>query len=242
MTSRIIGLWSTPRSVSTALEKAFAQRQDAIVIHEPYTDSYYFGSERRSARYGSWEHLAHRTGSCVTRSLLEYEEPIFFKELAFQGFSYVDDAFLRNVTSTFIVRHPAQVIRSLLRLKPDFTEEELGFAAMGQIFERVSDLTGRPPAVVDANRLRASPEAVLRAYCAHLGLAFDPRMLRWQRGPLRTWHVHERDSQQKWHATLDDTEGFLPPEDGLPADVPVQHQGLLERALQTYYRLSPYFI
>lgn len=48
----IVFLWATPRSVSTALERSLMQSPELKVVHEPFTDAYFFGPRRRSARYG----------------------------------------------------------------------------------------------------------------------------------------------------------------------------------------------
>ena len=52
MVNRVI-LWTVPRSVSTAFERAFMQRPGTRTCHEPYGGPYYFGPERSSPRYVS---------------------------------------------------------------------------------------------------------------------------------------------------------------------------------------------
>ena len=45
-------VWTVPRCVSTAFEKALAQAKPAVVcMHEPLSKPFYFGKERRSPRY-----------------------------------------------------------------------------------------------------------------------------------------------------------------------------------------------
>jgi len=44
-------LWSVPRSTSTAFERAFIQRKDTSVLHEPFGEPFYYGPERLSKRY-----------------------------------------------------------------------------------------------------------------------------------------------------------------------------------------------
>jgi hypothetical protein len=45
-TTKIVFLWSHPRSVSTAFLRAFMQRDDYITFHEPFSDACYYGPER----------------------------------------------------------------------------------------------------------------------------------------------------------------------------------------------------
>ena len=44
-------LWSHPRSVSTAFERAFIQRDDVQCFHEPFGEPFYYGPNRMSNRY-----------------------------------------------------------------------------------------------------------------------------------------------------------------------------------------------
>ena len=50
-----IALWSVPRSLSTAFERVFVERGDFEVLHEPFSASYYYSTERRSDRFASEE-------------------------------------------------------------------------------------------------------------------------------------------------------------------------------------------
>ncbi len=51
MSHRITFLWTVPRSVSTSFERMMMERGDHVVFDEPFSRSYYFGPDRRSARY-----------------------------------------------------------------------------------------------------------------------------------------------------------------------------------------------
>ncbi|WFD29667.1 hypothetical protein MSPP1_000677 [Malassezia sp. CBS 17886] len=87
-------VWCHPRSCSTAFERAFLQRQDTKVWHEPMGDPFYFGDERACHRYSTEKCNAH--GHCestiesVARSLLESALPadgppfryVFIKDMA----------------------------------------------------------------------------------------------------------------------------------------------------------------
>ena len=44
--TKIVFLWSHVRSISTAFERAFIQREDYITFHEPFGEPCYFGPER----------------------------------------------------------------------------------------------------------------------------------------------------------------------------------------------------
>lgn len=234
--TRPVCLWATPRSVSTAFEKALSRIPSTAVVHEPFTDCYYFGARRRSDRYGAIPSKAHfDTSDALALIAAPTAAQVCVKDLAFQAEPYLTDAVLESVTSTFIVRHPRSVMRSLLKLKPDFTEDEYGFTALARLLDRVTAVTGRAPALVDGDEFRADPRAVLSRYCTATGLPFHDRMLSWNDGRIRRWSAGEELSQAKWHATLESSHGVLPPAAEDDAFViPAHRQGCYENALALY--------
>ncbi|MGC9666040.1 hypothetical protein ACNTMW_05720 [Planosporangium sp. 12N6] len=236
---RVIAVWGVPRSVSTAFEKTFAERADTTVVHEPFTDCYYFGRARRSGRYGDQPHKADRDGPWAVAEIDRASGPVVFvKDLAFQSEPYLPDDVLARLTNTFIVRHPASVLASLNPLKPDFTEDEFGFLALGRLWHRVVHTLGQPPVVVEGDAFRSHPEEVLCDYCDRVGLDFDRRMLHWNDGRIRPWSADERESQAKWHATLEHSTGILPPVPRPPVSVPARFAAAYGRAVRIYEEIS----
>ena len=61
----IIALWSAPRSLSTSFAKSFSQRDDAVVLHEPFSDCYYFSALRKSAQFGDHAPAHDENGATV---------------------------------------------------------------------------------------------------------------------------------------------------------------------------------
>ena len=246
MTSKIVALWSIPRSVSTAFEKTFSQRPDTVIVHEPFTDSYYFSRERRSNRYGDHDELITYDGNQAITDIKGAlpqngtASMVFFKDLAFQAYHYLTDEFLGQTTNTFMIRHPAAVMASLLPLKPDFTEEEFGFMPLQEIWQRVTRLSTQDPIVVEGDRFRQFPEEVLRRYCDRIGVEFNQDMLEWEDGRIRDWEPHEALSHAKWHKTLESSHGILPANPLPDIDIDSDHREMFERAIAIYEKIAPY--
>lgn len=243
----IIALWGAPRTVSTAFEKAFAQRTDTTTFHEPFNDCYYFSAERRSDRYGDHPPALGYDGRAAQNMLSGNGSPVtFFKDLAFLALPYVEKEFLANIKNTFIIRDPHRTMRSLKRLKPTFSEYEYGFVPLMRMWEMVTKELGQEPIVVDGEMLREKPEEVLRSYCEAVGVQFDAAMLRWDKGKLREWQNHEEGPHRQWHRTLDKSTGFMSSEDpaahhteeGLSSD----EERMVQRARGIYDALRPYAI
>lgn len=228
---RVVCIWATPRSVSTAFEKVLSRMPGAAVVHEPFTDCYYFGPGRRSRRYGESGARAGFDARRAMELIATADAPIVcVKDLTFQAEPYVGDRFLSLVTSTFMIRNPRIVMRSLLPLKPDFTEDEYGFTALQRMFQRVTHTSGCLPLIIDGSDLRASPRRVVRRYCEALGLPFTDSMLSWEDGRIREWSKDEAESQAKWHHTLEHSHGILPPTDDSGFDVPIERRAMYDTA------------
>jgi len=225
-----IVLWCTPRSASTAFEKAMMQRHDTSIVHEPFTDCYYFGPERRSDRYGDEADRSNFRPDNALDEIRAVDSPIIFvKELAFQAAPYIDQRFLQTVQHAFLLGRPEFVCASLRALKPDFTEEEFGFTALEQIYSRAFELGAPIVSVLDTDTFRKRPEATLHQFCRRLDLDFQPTMLRWSQGAIRTWRDCEDLSQKRYHRTLESSTGIFAPEREIPV-VPEAHRTVVERA------------
>lgn len=233
----ILMIWCVPRSSSTAFEKAFQQRGDMAILHEPFTDSYYFSNQSRNNRYGSFSGLEEHNGGFVQNTILTHPgRTLIVKELAFQAVAYVTQDFIRRVRHSFLVRNPEQVYHSLIKIKPDFTEEEFGFTALEDMFERVKHVTSSIPYVIDSDNFCTQPKITLSEYCDHFGLPFSQNMLHWKPGPIREWMPHEMHSQAQWHKKLEQSTGVLPQTEHV-APVKSEHLGMTATAHRIFDRL-----
>jgi hypothetical protein len=233
----ILVLWCVPRSSSTAFAKAFQQRGDMALLHEPFSDCYYFSDQSRSNRYGAYTGLEEHNGRFVENDILSHPgRALFVKELAFQAAPYISQDFFGRVSHSFLIRRPEQVYHSLIKIKPDFTEEEFGFTALADMFERVKEFVPEIPYVIAAEDFCARPKITLREFCDHYGLAFFATMLRWKPGPIREWMPHEVQSQAQWHKTLEQSTGILAQTQHV-APVRPEHRDMIDTAQRIYERL-----
>lgn len=220
-----IFLWTNPRSVSTAFERAFLQREDVEVEHEPFTGPYYFGPERTSDRYLSSDPEPHQTYGVVAAGLLRplgQGKRLFIKDMAYAlDRDRLPPGFLSRFQHTFLIRHPRLAVQSLYRMSVNtaqtgwdhFDPDEAGYTQLDALVRWVTEDLGQPVTVVDASTLVARPEATLRAYCAAVGLPFDQRMLSWEPGPISSF-----DTWAGWHDEVLRSTGFSPGIAGRDAD------------------------
>ena len=94
-----VALWSVPRSISTAFERVFVERDDFEVLHEPFSDAYYYGEDRLSDRYADVEPEAVNNYENVLARVLEpRERRVFVKDMAYHAKGLLGSTFVTTLT------------------------------------------------------------------------------------------------------------------------------------------------
>jgi hypothetical protein len=210
-----IALWAVPRSISTAFERVFVERDDFKVFHEPFSASYYYSTERRSDRYAEEEpREEYDHERILEESTASYERPVFFKDMAYHVAGFMTPEFVQKFRNTFIVREPRNVLASLYEMWPDFTFEEAGYEELHRLFGYALE-EGQEPVVVDATDLSENPEDIVAAYCEKLGIPHKPEALSWKPREVpewKTWEGWHDEAQQSTGIGRVSAEATLPDE------------------------------
>ena len=170
------------------------------------------------------------------RGIISDKQIVFIKELAFQGEPYVSDDILASSKHLLIARKPEICYSSLIKLKPDFTEDEFGFAALERIVKRLSVIGCQPLMNIDGDKFRQHPDKILRETCKSIEIDFDLCMLNWTSGKIREWGDDEAQSQKPWHKTLERSNAVLPPVTTDVVAIRPEHLGIVHRATSIYER------
>ena len=203
MKTRILVLWSLPRSRSTAFEWMMRQRGDFHAEHEPFTWAYYFGEDRKTLREYQQATLPEKTFATMWRRIRDVSngQLVFIKDFSYSILPWVSRELLGQMDHSFLIRDPRETLPSFHARWPDFTLEETSYAAHRRLYEMLCDQLPTPPPIVDSQCLVSDPEAIIRAYCAQVGIEFLPQALRWTPGDRREvsdypglWHVSLRTS------------------------------------------------
>ena len=232
-----IALWAVPRSLSTAFERVFVERDDLEVLHEPFSASYYYGEDRLSNRYSDVEPEAEHNYERVLAEVLRprEEKRVFLKDMAYQAKGVMSPEFISNFVNTFIVRDPKYVLSSLYKMWPDFTLEETGYEDLYWAFRYATE-AGEDPVVVDAMTFSENPASILATYCERVGLPFRPEALSWEPGEVEEWN-----SWEGWHEAAERSTGIKRAERRDPA-LPQELQEAYEHCLPYYYTLAAHTI
>ncbi len=198
---RILMLWSSPRSRSTAFFRMMAARGDFTVVHEPFSYLAQFGQVCIGG-----ERLASARDLLAALRSLASQGPVFVKETTGKRYPEVlaDREFMaKDARHTFLIRHPRETIMSRYAIEPDAPLHKAGFESQYEVFAEAARLTGRAPLVLDSADLMARPAAIIEAYCERVGIDFRPEALTWRPADRPEWEL-----SREWHAAAASSAGF----------------------------------
>lgn len=204
-------MWSGPRNISTAMMRAFGNRDDCAVIDEPFYAAYLVQTgldhplrEQVLASQPTDWHAVERTllGPVPGGRRLFYQKHMTHHMLP--GFGR---AWMSQCRHAFLIRAPADVLRSYRQRRETVGLADLGFVQQAELFDAACDRLGSPPPVIDAADVSASPAILLAALCASLSIGFSEKMLSWPAGSRST----DGAWAPAWYASAEASTGFAPP-------------------------------
>jgi len=173
-------------------------------------------------------------GDAVMSDLLQRQRKhpastLFVKHMAHHLVD-LDLNFLAETNNIFLIRDPRDMLPSLTVQLPHAQLLDTGLKRQWDLYsELLAD--GKHPVILDSRELLLDPGGVLRALCAHLGLAFTDKMLTWEAGAREEdgiWAPH-------WYHAVHKSTGFS----GYIAktNFPVALQSLLDDCSPWYEKL-----
>lgn len=209
-------MWSGPRNLSTAMMRSFGNRADCDAMDEPFYAAYLSATGLAHPMADEVIAAGETDPKKVIATCLEGgAAPVSYqKHMTHHMIEGFDTDWIAGVTNVFLIREPERVLASYARKAEQVSAGDIGFAKQRELFDLATELTGKPPVVVDAADIRADPRYQLSALCEAIGIPFDEAMLAWKAGPRDedgVWAKHWYDAV--WQST-----GFAPPDTSpLPA-------------------------
>ena len=206
-----LAMWSGPRNISTAFMRSWGNREDTIVVDEPFYAHYlqvtgldHPGREDIIARHEpDWRLVA----DSLLAPLPSQVRVFYQKQMSHHLLPHMGREWLDSVTHAFLIRDPAAMLASLGEKLASFDLLATGLPQQVEIFDHVLERTGKAPPVLDSTELLERPEPMLRALCAALQVPFSERMLWWPAGRRATDGIWARH----WYERVEQSTGFESP-------------------------------
>ena len=232
-----IAMWCAPRTISTALMRAWENRRDTVVIDEPFYAHYLQSTGMEHPARDEIIATYEADWRIVARSLTEDPLPegatvCYQKQMAHHMLVHIELDWVSKLTNSFLIRAPAEVITSYIKVRPQPTLLDLGFPQLLRLFEAVRQRSGSVPPVIDSQDVLRDQRRTLSRLCEAVSVPFSERMLSWPPGRRDSdgvWAPH-------WYAAVEKSTGFAPyrPKD---EPVPPHLHGLLAQAQEIYEEL-----
>jgi len=205
-----IAMWSGPRNISTAMMRSFENREDTLVIDEPFY-AYYLNEtglnhplrEKVLASQSiKWDEIVTQLkGEIPKKKTIFYQKHMVHHILSFDKIGWV-----KNFKNCLLIRNPKQVIISYSKKSKINSINDLGFIQQVELFEQIKNLTGSYPAVIDSKDILLDPKFYLSKLCNYFDISFTEEMLSWpigQRTSDGIWGSH-------WYKNVINSNGFIP--------------------------------
>jgi hypothetical protein len=223
--------------------RAFENRDDTEVSDEPFYAAFLAASgaihpmreEVIASQPNDWREVAEAcSGPAPGGSPVWYQKQMCHHMLPGFGLDW-----LGACTNAFLIRPPEQVLASYLAKRTVVTLDDIGVARQNEIFDRVADLTGSAPVVIEGAAILADPRGALTRLCTALGIPFSEKMLSWPAG--------RRDSDgvwaPAWYDAVERSTGFTAPDRlAVFEDLPDSLKPIAEAARPYYERMARYAI
>ncbi len=177
-----VAMWSGPRNISTAMMRAWENRNDCVVVDEPLYAAYL---ARTGIDHPGREEVLAAQPTDAEDAVRALHAPVprgvrvhYAKHMAHHVADDMDLAWTAAFRNVLLVRDPAEVVASYVRSRESCEPADIGL--LQQV--RLLDAWEEAPPVIDAGDFLRDPEGHLRWLCDWLGVPFTPAMLSWPAG------------------------------------------------------------
>jgi len=230
-------MWSGPRNISTAMMRSFENRPDTAVIDEPFYAAYLSATgidhpmreESIASQPVDWRRVVETVVGPAPGG-----KPIFYqKHMTHHMLPEFGRDWLARCRNAFLIRSPERVLASYAKKWDKVALADIGFVQQSELFDRVCDLSGRAPPVIEAEDVLADPRQTLSALCAALDISFSDAMLSWPAGKRATDGVWA----PVWYDAVERSTGFSAPSPATEENLPPHLAAIADAARPHYERL-----
>ena len=202
-----IYLWSGPRNISTALMYSFAQREDTLVFDEPLYAHYLNQTKANQYHPGSADILnsMENDGEKVVKVMIgKHDKPVLFFKNMTHHLLNLDRSFMNEAFHIILTRNPTEMIPSFAKVIEKPKLNDLGYTEHLELLRYFQKMS-IDYIVVDSKDILLNPELMLKKICQHIGISFDLKMLKWEKGPRPEDGIWAK----YWYGNIHKSTGFM---------------------------------
>lgn len=231
----VINLISGPRNLSTAIMYSFAQRDDFVVLDEPFY-GHYLNNKPLDFQHPSQKEILKTmelNEDAILKKISELSEKknVFIKGMA-HHFSSDSPSFILDWKNIILIRHPKKLIASFSKVVENPTINDIGIKKASELFLFLKKMN-KTPIVIDSDELMKNPEKYLKKLCALLRIPFFKKMMTWNEGGIPEDGVWATN----WYSNVHKTSGFAIQKNN-SVELSEEMQPLLNEALPFYETLK----
>ena len=204
-----IAMWSGPRNISTAMMRAWENRDDTAVIDEPLYGPYLYKTQKQHPMCAEiikdqGKDVNKIIKQLTTDKLPENKNIYYQKHMCHHILDEYDISWVKQLNNVFLIRDPLSVLPSYLKKHKDITPQDLGYPQQLKLFNYVKENCGYTPIVMSSKDILKNPQAMMKLLCEKLDVKFDRNMLLWPKGYRSTdgvWAKH-------WYNQVIESTGF----------------------------------
>ncbi|HEY0106185.1 MAG TPA: hypothetical protein VGB91_08885 [Rhizomicrobium sp.] len=233
-----IAMWSGPRNISTAMMRAFENRDDTAVLDEPFYAAYLALSgaihpmreEVLRSQPNDW-----RDVEAALLGPSPHGAPIFYqKHMTHHMLPQIGTGWMAACRNIFLIRRPHEVVASYQDKRGETTLSDIGIVRQAELFDREADRLGHAPIVIDSSDISAAPRSQLEALCSAIGIAFSAKMLHWPKGRRASDGVWA----PAWYDRVEQSTGFVSGPAAAPQNLSPALAAIADAAYPYYERLA----
>ncbi len=196
-------MWSGPRNISTAMMRAWENRDDTQVWDEPFYAAYLHHTGLQHPMREAIIEAGEINWKKVAAQCSQERQGIFYqKHMTHHILPGYNLNWLANIKHCFLLRDPKLVLNSYRQKHDEMNLGAIGLSQQLQLFQKVKQITQSVPLVIDSEYFLANPEKYLRLMCNYFEIAFSDTMLQWSAGARSSdgvWASHWYD--KVWAST-----------------------------------------
>jgi Sulfotransferase domain len=195
-----VAMWSGPRNLSTAMMRAWENREDSVVVDEPLYASYL---ARTGVEHPGRDAVMASQPVEVAQVVRDLHAPLpegirihYAKHMTHHLAPDDDLSWTAGFRNVLLIRDPVEVVASYVRSREACEPADIGVQQQVRLLETWPEA----PPVIDAGDFLRDPEGYLRWLCDWMGVEFSSRMLSWPAGPRASdgvWAPYWYDAVQR---------------------------------------------